>query len=390
MSHRQRSRLRTPQWQRAVVGATAAALLVAGCGDSDSTGNDEGSGGGTVTLGATWPLSGQGAALLKPVTEGAQLAVDEVNASGGVLGKKFKVDFKDTRLEPQLSVQTMEQYGSNDVHFVSTSGSAVIPPQLPVAERNKIIVLNQLAQSAKLTGASPWLFNFIPASTAELNELAKLAVTERGFKKIAILSNNTALGEGDRDAFTTAVKSAGGAIARAETFTAGATDFSTPLLRIKDAAPAALYISGNPDEVALATKQVVQMGIKTQLLGRTQNADPTVVAEAGSAANGMIGVGNIFAPSADNKVGTDFSANFTSKFNAKATVYAALAYDSIKMLAQAMKDADSLDPTKVAEQLRTVKDFPGAMGSTTMGEGQTASYPLYRYTISGGAVQPLP
>lgn len=387
MSHHQRSG--APSWQRLLLGVSAVALLVAGCGSSGGSSGNTSTSGGTLTLGATWPLSGQGAALLKPVTEGAQIAVDEVNASGGVLGKKFKVDFKDTRLDPQLSVQTMEQYGSNDVHFVSTSGSAVIPPQLPVAARNKTVVLNQLAQSAKLTGASPWLFNFIPASTAELNDLAKLAVTERGFKKIAILSNNTALGEGDKAAFTKAVEGVGGTIARAETFTASATDFKTPLLRIQAASPDALYISGNPDEVALATKQVVQMGIKAQLLGRTQNADPTVLSEAGSAANGMIGVGNIFAPAADNKVGTDFAAAFTSKYGAKASVYAALAYDSIKMLAQAMKDANSVDPTKVAEKLRTVKDFPGAMGSTTMGDGQTVSYPLYRYQISNGAVQPL-
>lgn len=358
--------------------------VVSACGESDS-----GSGDDTLVIGGTQPLSGEGAAVGEFATRGAELAAKSINSDGGVLGRTIKFNWQDSQLDPQIGVQTAEKLMGDGIDYVLTGGSAVVLAQVPIAEREGALLLNPMAQTPALAGASKALFNMLPTSDGELKSMATLAIEDRGLKTIAILHVDTDLGTGDQKALTSIVEDLGGEIVADESYPLGATDMRAPLTRIKQKSPDALYIVGNPDEIGNAIKQASELGIDAQLLGRTANVSAETLKVAGDAANGMIGVGNVFRPDDAPPAGEAFAKAYQEAYGEAPSVYAAISYDTIRLLAQAVEDADSVDPEKVRDALMKIDGFDGVMGPVAIGDDQTVSYPLFEFQVVNGTVEPL-
>jgi branched-chain amino acid transport system substrate-binding protein len=250
-------------------------------------------------------------------------------------------------------------------------------------------VLNNMAQSPLLEGLSDWLFNIIPTSTEELRQVAEIGVTDLGLKTFATLVVDSDLGKGDVDVLTGYIDDLGGEVVANESFPVGASDMRTALTRIRDINPDGLYLVGNTDELGNAIAQAGELGIKAQLLGRTQTLDPAVLSRAGAAADGMVGSATVFRPSEDNTVAQEFIDAYKEHTGQEPSVFAAVAYDAVSLLGAAYtelgSDANSED---VATWLNSQTDFPGVMGSIKIVDG-TAAYPLFQFEIENGAAEPF-
>jgi branched-chain amino acid transport system substrate-binding protein len=364
----------------------ALSAVLSGCGGGSSSSGDS----DTFVIGGTEPLSGDGATTGQDVTQASELAAKEINADGGVLGKQIKFDWEDSQLDPQVGVTTAEKLAGDGVQYIVTGGSAVVQAQVPVADREHVILLNPLAQAPALDGASSWLFNMLPTSNGELEAMAQLAVQDKGLKTIGILRVDTDLGTGNEQALEQIVPGLGGQIVADESYPAGATDMRAQLTRIKSKNPAALFIVGaSPDEIGNAIKQAKEVGLDAQLIGVTQSVSSLVLQVAGSAADGMIGVGNVFLPDQAGPTGQAFAKAYQDAYGKAPSVYAAISYDTIKILAAAINKAGSTDPDKVRDALKQISDFDGAMGSISMGDTQTVSYPLLKFQVTDGKVVPM-
>lgn len=352
----------------------------------DGGDNPASSGGDAFTIGAVQPLSGEAAAIGEFTTHGAELAADHLREEG-VADLTFT--WEDSQLDTQVGVTATERLIGQDLNVILTGGSSVIVAQAPVADREEVVLVNTMAQSPLLADVSDWVVNALPTSDAEIEQVADIAINDLGAETFGILVVDSDLGVGDRDVMTEQIEAGGGTVVASETFPVGATDMRTALTRIRSAEPDALYIIGNTDEIGQAIAQTQELGIETQLLGRTQSIDPTVLEAAGPAADGMIGVGTVFRPAEDNEIGQRFLSEYQERHGSEPSVYAAIAYDATRLIGEVLADVgDDSDTEAIRDSLRATSDYPGAMGAITIGDDNTANYPLFAWQVVDGQVEP--
>ena len=364
--------------------AIVVSLGLAGCSSTSGSGGSPSSSSGakSYVLGGTLPITGEAASIGLETEAAAELAASEAEKNGG---PKITFNWQDSQLNNQTAVTALQKLHDAGVNIVLTGGSGVIVAQSKVADQNKTTLVNNMAQSPLLNNLSTNLFNFIPTADEELSTVADMAVKTRGYKKIATLTVDSDLGSGDVTSLTKDVEALGGKVVASETFPVGATDMRTALTRLRAVNPQALYIVGNTDEIGYAIAQAKELGLKAQLLGRTQDINPVVLTAAGPAANGMIGAATIFSPSASNKVGTAFAAAYLKKTGKAADVYAAIAYDQTSIVIDALKHVGG-SSAAVQKYLKGVKNYPGAMGSISINSSNTATYGLFKYVVKDGKV----
>lgn len=393
--------------RRLIVAGAAATMILTGCSSGEPTSSGgEGSeaaatdqagptgdaaseaSGDIVTyeIGATEPLTGEAATAGQWAQQGAQIAADHVLEEYGI---QLEFIWEDTQLDPQTTVAATEDLISQGHNVILTQGSSVSLAQAPIATREEAVVINTGGQTPALAGASDWLFNALPTSEGELQQLADIAVDELGLQTFAMLVVDADLGQGDVDAFTPILEEKGAEVVAVETFPVGARDMRTALTRIRSEDPDALYIIGNLDEVGAAIAQTGELGLDTQLLGRTQNIDPSVLETAGDAANGMVGVGTVFRPSEDNEIGQRFLEEHLERYDSEPSVYTAINYDAVRMIGDALNAVGSDDPQEIRDHLASLDSFPGAMGSISMDEQNTAQYDLFAYEVVDGEAVPF-
>lgn len=366
--------------------AAAIALLVALTGCTAETGETPApEGPKEFVIGGVLPLSGSVAAFGEFVTTGAELAAEHIRESG-VLGENtLSFTFEDGALDPQTTIIATQRVQERGINTVLTAGSAAILSQIPEAERTKTILVNVAAQSNNLFGVTDWLFNGLPSSNAELQQLVDLARGDLGLGRLAVLHVDSDIGVSDAETISRMWVAAGGEVVGTESYVSGATDMRTALTRIRAANPDALYISGQVGDMGYGIAQAKELGLSAQILGRTPNVDPQVFAVAGDAMEGMVGVGTIFRPS--TPTAQQFVAAYEAKYGKSPSLYSAVTYDMVGILVKAYL-AVGTDTTAVREWITggNVVDYDGAMGLITVDENFVATYPLFAYMVKDGQV----
>jgi|GEM_PF-5886807 len=367
-----------------VLGLTAAVL--AGC---DATGSEGGGEERTeYVIGGVEPLTGSAAQFGDSAVAGGNIAVDEINAAGGINGIPLRISWEDGQLDNQVSVAATQKLIQEGVPAVITSGGSVVLAQIPIAEQNEIVLLNMAASTPSLQGASDWLINTIPTSGLELRRIAELAINDLGAKTAAVLEVDNDTGKQGGAAFIEGFEKAGGEIVAVEVYPVGATDMKAQLLRIKNSNPDAVIVTGNIDEIGQAALQMRQLDIDAQQLGYTITLGPQALELAAGAMDGLVGIGTVFRPDPTNTLSEQFAKTFAEQNGgASPSVYSVLTYDTVKLVAAAI-GAVGYDATEIRDYMIKMKDFPGAMGAITIGAGNTAEFDLFTYTIKNGKAEP--
>ena len=338
-----------------------------------------------VKFGAVLPLTGEIAEYGKRCKAGMDLAVGEINESGGVSGKKLEIVYEDDTGAPKVGVTAMQKLVDIDrvKVVIGAVASSVTLAIEPIATRNKVLLFSPASSSPKLTGISRYFFRDWPSDVFEATALAEFAYNTLKLRKVAILYVNNDYGLGLRGEFERRFKELGGEVAAIDSHEQGATDFRTQLTKIKGSGPQAVYLAGYHREMAFATKQTRELGITAQILGDADYGVQELIEIAGQAAEGAI----FSTPEYDPKGGSEpvktFAKKFKEKYGKEPSVFEANGYDAVKILAKAVQTQNS-DTERMSQYIASLSHYPGASGEISFGAKGEVEKPASIKIVKGG------
>ncbi len=324
------------------------------------------SGPGEITIGWIGPLSGEYASYGRMVKAGTEIAVDEVNARGGIGGRKLAVIYEDDQLEPKKGVAAFEKLVSvNSVPVViQAAGSNVMLAEAPLAEKEKIVLISPTCTSPEITDAGDYVFRIAPSDTYQGKVIADIVRNKLACRSVAILHVNNDYGLGLKTVFAEELRRLGGAVVLDEGFDPSSRDFRTVLAKIRAAKPDALLLSTLYQEAALILKQAAELGVTARFIGGDGCFAPELVDRAGSAAEGMLVVNMHWDPASADPVVSRFVQEFVDRHGKKPEVYGALGYDCMMIVASAIEQGGDTSDA-IRRRLCGTKDFSGVTGETS-------------------------
>lgn len=347
----------------------------------------------TVKVGFAGPMTGTNAGYGKDLENGVRLALEEANAQKIRIGDKvaqFQIVSQDDQADPRIGVQVAQKLVDEGVavvvgHF--NSGTTI--PASQVYEQAGIPVIDPAATNPVITGRG-FANTFMVISTDAQNagNAGAYAVEVTKAKRIAIVDDRSAFGQGEADEFEKAVKAHGGSIVTREYTDTHAVDFSTQLTKIKSTNADLIFFGGLDTQAAGFAKRMKQLGINAQLVGGGGVEDPDFIKLAGEASEGVM-AWEYGRPLAQLPGGKDFSAKFKKRFGVDILSYAPFGYDGAWVAIRAMQQAKSSSPAVYRPVLKAI-DYDGVTGKVSFDStGALKSGASTLYQVKGGVWVPV-
>ncbi|SFN70496.1 branched-chain amino acid transport system substrate-binding protein [Formivibrio citricus] len=325
-----------------------------------------------IKIGHAAPLTGNIAHLGKDNENGVRMAVDEINAAGGVeiAGKKLKIELisEDDQADPKTATTVAQRFVDQKVSGVIghlNSGTTI-----PASKIYSDAGIPQISPSATAVAYTAQGFKTtfrVMANDAQQGKvLGQFAVNKLKAKKVAIVDDRTAYGQGLADEFEKAAKAAGAEIVKREFTTNQETDFNSILTTIKGVKPELIFYGGMDAQAAPLTKQARKLGIKAPVMSADGAQTPEFIKLAGADAEGTY-ASIPGLPKEQLPGGKEFLAKFKQKFNTEVQLYAPNCYDAVMVMLEAMKKAGSTEPAKYLPALSKV-DYSGVTGKIAFDE----------------------
>ena len=336
------------------------ALAVLGLGASAVSAQE------VVKLGVAAPLTGTQAHLGKDIENGVRLAIEEYNAKGVTLGGKkvkFDVQAEDDQADPKTATTVAQRLADSGVKGVVghlNSGASI--PASRIYNEAGLPQVSPASTNPKLTQQNfKATFRTIANDVQQGLAIGKYAATKLG-KKVALIDDRTAYGQGLADEVEKAVKANGGSLTGREFTSDKATDFLAILTRIKAQNPEVIVYSGMDTQAGPMLKQIKQLGINAKFITGDGGCTGEVIKLAGDAISGNTYCTQPGLPLEKMPGGKNFNERFKKRFNADVQIYAPYSYDAASAIIEAMKAANSADPAKYAGSIAKV-NFPGVIGT---------------------------
>jgi branched-chain amino acid transport system substrate-binding protein len=298
------------------------------------------------------------------MVSGAALAIEEINAAGGVNGIKFEIDWQDTEANASIGRTAAQKliYGSKVDAILGCHASTVVLAIEGLVKSANVLEVAMGSATAVTALGNPWIVRVREPDELTASVLANYIVDVKKYDKIAIFYMSEQYGVGGKDNMTAALKAKGIAPVISVAHNPKDKDYSSQLLNIKKSGAKAMVIfSGLPD-LGILVKQARQLCPEVEIFMSSVGATKPFMDVAGPAADGTFAVVTFTEDNPDPRV-----QSFVKKHIAKYGVppydfFDPLAYDSVYMLAEAVKKAGSTDHKKVRDAFMTIKGFPGATG----------------------------
>ena len=371
-------------------GLIAALLLniwVTGCGKQPA--NTAGSANeAVVRIGSVAPLTGPQAHLGKDNDNGARLAMDEINAAGLTLGgKKVRLELisEDDQADPRTATIIAQKFVDNGVAGVigHLNSGATIPASKIYHDAGIPQISPSATAIAYTAQGFDTAFRVMTNDEQQGKVLGQFAVGKLGAKRIAIIDDRTAYGQGLADEFAKSAKAAGAQIVAREFTSDHATDFMAILTSIKGKNPQLVFFGGMDAQAGPMAKQMKQLGLNAQLLGGDGMQTAEFLKLAGADAQGVVASAPGLALSA-MPGGQAFKDKFTARYG-EIQNYAPYAYDALQVLVAAMRRADSADPKKYLPEIAKT-DYQGVTGHIRFDvKGDVAGGSVTLYQVKDGA-----
>jgi branched-chain amino acid transport system substrate-binding protein len=366
-------------------GGMATLLAVATVLLSFATGN---AGEIVLKIGVTTPLTGPNAMMGRSNKEGADLAVEELNAKGGVNGGKIVLFVSDDRVIPAEGVSNAQRYISSEKvsALITTMGSSVTMAVMPVALQNRVPLLDSAATADMITQQkNSYTFQTCPNNTdTVVRQVEYLAtkITPRP-QTAAILYENTDYGVNMVDVLRKHLDRLKIKLTANVIYIQDAVEYYSELTQIKSVNPDILFILGKYTDNALATRQAREVGIKARVSGSNTWVIPEFLTIAGPAAEGAT-YPSFFEPTLDTPKAKQFVAAYKAKYGREPDWIAASIYDAVYLLADAARRAGSTEGPALRDALAKTKGLEGASGVTAFDENNKSQRQVFITEIRGG------
>ncbi len=331
-------------------------------------GSDVGTTKEPIKIGVIAPLTGDAAIYGEPALNVYKLAAEEINAAGGVKGRNIEFVVEDSKCNGKDGASATSKLVSTDKVQVILGGicSGETLAAIPVVEAGKVALFSPGASSPDLTNKSALFARDYPSDASQGMVLADAALKLK-YKKVAFLQEQTDYALGITKSFSTAFKAGGGEIVTEE-FPTVTTDFRTVLTKLQAAKPDMLFINTQTTPVTdRILKQITALNWKVKVFLNDVSIDsPQLVTDNAKVLEGTIGA--VFQIDPNNTKFSKLLADYKAKYGADMPYqsYGQTEYDAVYLIKEAIL-AVGEDGTKIAQWLKTVKDWPGASGSVTIG-----------------------
>ncbi len=356
-----------------VLALAALALTAWGRGQSDS-----------IRIGVAAPTTGNSAAVGQDFVNGAKLAVDEYNAKGGVLGKKVELVAIDDMADPKQATLVAQQLVDRKVsgvvgHF--TSGTTI--PTTPIYSKARIPQVTP-ASNPDVTGKGfDNVFSLNPSDIVQGSSSAKVAVPLLKLRKIAIVHDKQAFGQGVASEFEKAARAAGATVTSVNGITPGELDFKAVLTKVNGEAPDAVYFGGVYTEGGLVLKQLRELGSKALFMAPDSCYGGEFIKTAGEK-NAEGAIVSFPAPPLDSTPELKAFVDTYKKTYKQDTILGEYGYDAALLILQAIEKAGTASGDKVIQALHG-NTFAGTLHSYQFdksGQLQQDRFPVYE--VKGG------
>jgi branched-chain amino acid transport system substrate-binding protein len=357
-------------------------IWVSGCSSEVATKDED-----VIVLAAAAPMTGDYAQFGEYAKEGLELALEEINNNGGVLGKQIKLVYGDDKGDPKEAVSVAQKFASDDKivgilgHFFSGATLAAGP----IYQQNGIPVVAIASTNPEVPKIGDFIFRINVGDNYQGSQLARWLWNEQKVKKVAVIYDNSDYGKGVSDVFIKTFKELGGEIAAVESYIGGQEkDFSVIITKIKTSGAEAIMLASYYTEGALIVQQARKSGLNIPVVGTDSLYTSDFITLGGKAVEG-VRVVSYFHPSNPDPAAQEFVKKYKAKYNKEANSWSPYAYDAMYVMVDAIKRANSLDGEEIKKALAQTKEFKGCTGVTTFNEiGEPEGKDLVILVIKNG------
>jgi branched-chain amino acid transport system substrate-binding protein len=347
-------------------------LSIAGCppkGESGAAKTSDTAGGGDILIGEYGSLSGDQATFGTSTHQGIMMAADEVNAAGGINGRKVKIITEDDRSKAEEAATAVTKLISQN-SVVAVLGEVASSSSIaagPICTANKVPMISPSSTNPEVTKKGDYIFRMCFTDDYVGHSMADYVARQLGLKNAALLTDvkqdySVYLGRYFEERFT----ADGGKIIARASYSNGDSDFRAQLTSIKQSNPQIIFVPGYYTDVGQIAQQARDLGITAPLVGGDGWESPSLIQIGGKALEGCYYANHYFyadpAPMVHN-----FVEKYKQRFGAAPDAFAALAYDAVHVLAEAMKRARKLDGPTLRDAIAATKGYSGVTGTITLG-----------------------
>jgi branched-chain amino acid transport system substrate-binding protein len=344
----------------------------------------------TIKVGEYASLTGKEATFGQSSHKGVLMAFEELNAAGGVLGRKLELVSEDNQTKPGESATVAKKLITRDkvVALIGEVSSGRSLEAGPIAQAAKIPMISPAATNPKVTEVGSYVFRVCFIDPFQGTVMAKFAQNDLKAKKVAIISSvSNAYSVGLAKFFRETFTKSGGTIAVEQKYSEGDKDFRAQLTAVKAAGVDAVFVPGYYTESALIVRQARGLGLNVPFIGGDGWESDKLLEIGGEALNGCY-YSTHFSPENKDAGVAAFVTKFKARWNNETPdAFAALGYDAALVLADAIKRAGATDGPKLRDALAATKNFSGATGLTTIDKDRNATKGATIIAIKGGKLE---
>lgn len=322
--------------------------------------------GETIKIGLSAPITGNYAEFGENFRYAVQMAVDEINAAGGIRGKRVEVIVMDSKGDPREAAIIAQRF-AQDPEILAVIGDFTSTSSLagaPIYERYGVVQLSPTASHPDFAPSGEFMFGIVGTQDAEGPFNAKYIAREYlGLKSVGIVYINNDWGIVTKDRFAKAAKENGVEVTMEQPFFEGERDFNAILTKLRQSNPEGLFIAAMYNEASLICQQIRKMGWNVKLLAPSSVFSDSLLKLGGEAVEGLV-TNTFFALNDPDPRVQAFIQEFRKRAGRDPNLHAACAYDAMMLIAEAIKKA-GFDRRAIRDALAETKGFQGVTGAIT-------------------------
>lgn len=357
-------------------------LLVASCSQPERTPEE-------IRIGVYGSMTGSTATFGQSTQKGVEMAVAEINGSGGVLGKQVRLFVEDDQGRPEEAQTVVTRLINRDrvIAVIGETASSRSLAAAPICQQSGIPMITPSSTSPKVTQVGDYIFRICFIDSFQGSVMAKFAAKTLHVSRVGILRDiKNEYSVGLADVFIENFQKYGGSISGDVSYSEGDTDFSAQLTSLKSGNPEAIFLPGYYTEVGLIAIQARKLGITVPLFGGDGWESPKLIEIGGVSLNGCY-YSNHYSPDDPAPEVRNFVKGYRTRYKEAPDAVGALSYDAAKILIDAMRRAGSAEPTAIRNALKQTKAFAGVTGSITIDSNRNAVKPAVVLRVQDGKLQ---
>jgi branched-chain amino acid transport system substrate-binding protein len=361
-----------------VISLAALSFGLLGCPPKEGTNTSTGGGGGDILVGEYGSMTGPQATFGISTHNGIMMAADEINAAGGINGRKIKVLSEDDQSKQEEAANAVTKLISqnNVLAILGEVASSASIAAAPICQSNKVPMITPSSTNDEVTRKGDYIFRICFTDSYQGEYQAVFAdqwsTTNKKPKSVAILTDvKSDYSQGLAKVFTGKFTSLGGKIVGTQSYANGDADFRSQLTAIKATNPTLLFVPGYYTDIGQIAIQARDLGITVPLLGGDGWESPKLIEIGGKALEGCFYTNHYFYAD-PSPVVSGFVQKYKERYGQIPDALAALGYDDMKTLADAMKRATKLDGPSLRDAIAQTKGLVGVTGTITIGPERNA------------------